>query len=74
MERPKKKKITNALNAQQSFECIGFNRACDKFKVWLPDMNEISNIIEKLDLCCELAPSDFYSIAKAISKRLRGEK
>lgn len=24
----KRKKIMNSLNAQQSFECVGFNRAC----------------------------------------------
>ena len=48
----------------------GFNFALSEIgkKEIVIDVEKIENIINALDLCVELAPSDEYRIAQAISK------
>ena len=58
--------------------CEGYNDCCDAVEKWLPNEEEIENIIienlELLDGSISGIRATIEKIAKAISKRLRGEK
>ena len=46
---PKRKEITNSLDAKQSFECIGFNRAIDKLQPLYDYIEKFEAKVEKLE-------------------------
>ena len=79
MKRPEKKEINkNKYSTDQLRYPFGYNQACDDYEKFLPSEEEIIEVIANHYELFKPYPKhtllEFKKIAKAISKRIRGEK
>lgn len=80
MKKPEKKKVDMNRKANERRYPIGYNQACDDWEKFLPNKQEIENIIDKWINNNNLGNYDkmpklkeYNELAQAIYKRSKGE-